>query len=92
MPERFEYPIAAALPESGTGMTQSPSTGLSSASRRPRASLDSCTGRPKTIESGREKYTCSKTHCEREMDGANCWRLTPSSLTTTISPGLTSST
>ena len=55
IPDSVEKPSAAALPESGTGTTQSASTGLSRARMRPKASRDLCTERPNTIESGREK-------------------------------------
>ena len=35
MPDASAYPIAAGVPDSGTGMTRSASTGCSLASRRP---------------------------------------------------------
>src|SRR4028119_2498497 len=61
MPLACEYPTAAIIPESGTGMTTSASTGASSASFSPIRWRLPATSRPSKCESGRARYTDSKT-------------------------------
>src|SRR5256885_1337235 len=60
-----EKPTAAHTPESGTGTMTSAGTPCSRARIRPRLVRTSLTLLPNTTLSGREKYTCSNTHCER---------------------------
>ena len=57
----FEYPIAAAFPESGTGTTKSASTLLSLANCSPSLFLYSYAHSPFKILSGLEKYIYSNT-------------------------------
>src|SRR5215204_1270233 len=56
MPLLFEYPTAAMIPESGTGMTTSASAGASSARISPILRLESATSLPLKRESGLEVY------------------------------------
>ncbi len=77
------------MPESGTGTTTSASAGCSRARRAPNAWREVATLFPKTFESGRAKYTCSKM---QGVEFANAKRRDekPSRDRRTISPGSTS--
>ncbi len=55
MPLASAKPIAAGVPDSGTGMTRSASAGCSAASRRPTATRVACTPRPEIVVSGRAR-------------------------------------
>src|SRR5438045_3130257 len=59
MPLASAKPIAAGVPDSGTGMTRSASAGCSAASRRPAATRVACTPRPEIVVSGRARETYS---------------------------------
>src|ERR687893_152515 len=67
MPLLFEYPTAAEIPESGTGITTSASAGASSASDSPIRPRAPATSLPSKRESGRAEYTYSKT--QRDLVG-----------------------
>ena len=69
MPEASEYPRAAEIPESGTGMTMSASTGHSLANWRPKSIRTSCTLQPAIVLSGLAKYIYSKARESRDKDG-----------------------
>src|SRR5512145_3023411 len=89
MPLSSAYPIAAGVPDSGTGMTRSASTGYSRASRRPMSTRTVCTRWSFMSVSGRARYTNSKRQCLGA--GSAKWRLRrPSSSTAMSSPGSTS--
>ena len=91
MPDCSEYPIAASIPESGTPITTSASTLLSSASSAPALFRASCTDVPSTIESGLEKYMYSNEQSDFSFFSVCISMLrSPFSSITTISPGSTS--
>ena len=54
-PEASAYPIAAGVPDSGTGMTRSASAGHSRASVRPTSTRTECNLRPEIMVSGRAR-------------------------------------
>ncbi len=59
MPDCSANPIAAGVPDSGTGITRSASAGCSRASRRPTSTRAAWTLRPEIVVSGRARYTYS---------------------------------
>ena len=86
----MEKPKAASRPESGTPMTTSAWTGLSKARKAPARWRASWTLAPSTTESGRAKYTYSKTQTwPFPLQWVRMERI-PALSTTTISPGSTS--
>ena len=60
--------MAAGVPDSGTGITRSASTGYSAASCRPTSTRVACTPRPAIVVSGRARYTYSN----RQPRGPGC--------------------
>ena len=71
MPDSAEYPVANAVPESGTGETRSASVGIFP-KRAPILLLASYTNTPSITESGRAVYTYSKIQCALCSAFANC--------------------
>ena len=91
MPDSSAYPIAAGMPDSGTPITRSASTGCSRARVRPMATRAEYMLRPAITLSGRARYTYSN----RQPFGsgvANRLDRRPSSPIESSSPGSTSRT
>src|SRR4249919_2878565 len=91
MPEPWAYPTAAGVPDSGTPMTRSASTGFSADSRRPISTRVACTDRPPMMLSGRARYTYSNTQ-PLGVGLANRDDRTPSASMASSSPGSMSRT
>src|ERR1700756_3130236 len=91
MPDSCAYPTAAGVPDSGTPITRSASTGHSRANRRPISTRVACTDRPASVLSGRARYTYSKTQ-PLGVGLAKRVDLTPSASIASNSPGSMSRT
>ena len=91
MPDSCAYPTAAGVPDSGTPITRSASTGFSWASLRPMSTRVLCTDRPAIVLSGRARYTYSKTQ-PFGSGFANRVERTPSASMASSSPGSMSRT
>src|SRR5690349_13032579 len=91
MPLASAKPIAAGVPDSGTGMTRSASAGCSAASRLPTSTRVACTPTPEIAVSGRARYTYSNRH-PLGRAGAKLRDRTPRPSMQTSSPGSISRT
>ena len=91
MPEASAYPMAAGVPDSGTGITRSASTGCSRARLRPIRTRALWTTVPAMRESGRARYTYSNTQ-PLGSAGAKREVRRPSASMAMTSPGSTSRT